>query len=228
MATPLLRRSSTSYSYTSASYQNEHTTSTSQLLSNSQNPRPGTSRLSTARPSTGRRSRAGSIRSTIGGGESQQIICAISEGRGVSPTVGLAFVNISTGEAVLSQICDNQFYARTLNKLMVFEPTEILIVSTSGPPSPKSKMYSIIEENIIGARIVTVDRRYWSEGAGLEYIQQLAFLEDIEATKVAIGGNYFATCCFAAVCVPRSHRHYTGDILTHHDRHSSILTLASD
>lgn len=198
MATPSLPRPSTSYSYTSASasYQNGYTTSTSHAPAGK---RLGTSRPSTARSGSGRRSRAGSTRSTIGGGESQQIICAISEARGVSPTVGLAFVNISTGEAVLSQICDNQFYARTLNKLQVFEPTEILIVAPSGPPNPKSKMYSIVEENIIGARVVTVDRRYWSEATGLEYIQQLAFLEDVEAIKVAIGGNFYATCCFAAV-----------------------------
>jgi len=185
MATP---RPSTSYSTVSTSYQNGYTNSTSQPAY----PR----RSSTTRPSTGRRSRAGS---TIGGGESQQIICAISEGRGISPTVGLAFVNISTGEAVLSQICDNQFYARTLNKLQVFEPTEILIVSTTGPPNPKSKMFQVVEENVLGARITTLDRKYWSETAGLEYIQQLAFIEDVEAIKVAIGGNYFATCCFAAV-----------------------------
>ena len=135
----------------------------------------------------------------IGGGEAQKIVCAISEGRGVSPTVGLAFINVSTGEAVLSQICDNQFYAKTLNKLQVFEPTEILIVSTAGPPNPRSKMYSVVEENILGARIISLDRKYWSEAAGLECIQQLAFREDVEALKVAIGGNYFATCCFAAV-----------------------------
>ena len=172
------------------SYQIGYSTSTSQ---------PGqTSTAHTSRPisGTGRRSRAGSV---IGGGEAQKIVCAINEGRGISPTVGLAFVNISTGEAVLSQICDNQFYAKTLNKLQVFEPTEILIVSTTGPPNPKSKMYSVVEENILGARIVTFDRRYWSEAAGLESIQQLAFCEDVEAIKVAIGGSYFATCCFAAV-----------------------------
>lgn len=199
MATP---RPSTSYSSrtTSTSCPSDqigYATSTSQPAR--------TSTAHTTRPSTGtgRRYRAGSV---IGGGEAQQIICAISEGRGISPTVGLAFVNVSTGEAVLSQICDNQFYAKTLNKLQVFEPTEILIVSTSGPPNAKSKMYNIVEENILGARIITVDRRYWSEGAGLEYIQQLAFIEDVEAIKVAIGGNYFATCCFAAVCpnIPRS------------------------
>lgn len=190
MATP---RPSTSYSTRTTStsyhsYQNGYAISTSQpaRTSTAQNTRPSTA--------TGRRSRAGS---TIGGGEAQKIICAVSEGRGISPTVGLGFVNVSTGEAVLSQVCDNQFYVRTLNKLQVFEPTEILIVSTAA--NPKSKMYQVIEENIVGARIVTVDRRYWAEAAGLEYIQQLAFIEDVEAIKVAIGGNYFATCCFAAV-----------------------------
>ncbi|KAL2072725.1 hypothetical protein VTL71DRAFT_12068 [Oculimacula yallundae] len=153
--------------------------------------RPGT-----ARPSSGRRSRS-RAGSTIGG-DKHHIVCAISEARGISPTVGIAFVNLTTGEAVLSQICDTQFYVRTLNKLHVFDPTEILIVSTSGPPNPKSKMYSVVEENIVGAQIVTVDRKYWSEAAGLEYIQDLAFAEDVGAIKVAIEGNYFATCCFAA------------------------------
>lgn len=133
------------------------------------------------------------------GGESQRIICAISEGRGVTPTVGLAFINISTAEAVVSQICDNQFYARTLNKLMVFDPTEILIASTSGPPNPKSNMYQVVEENVLGASITSLDRKYWSENAGFEYISQLAFIEDVEAIKVSIGSNFFAICCFAAV-----------------------------
>jgi DNA mismatch repair protein MSH4 len=148
-----------------------------------------------SRPNT-RSRRTGSV---IGGGDSQQIICAVSEARGVSPTVGLAFVNISTGEAVLSQICDNQFYVRTCHKIQVFEPTEILIMCTSSSPNTKSKMYNILEEEVIGSRITALDRKYWSENAGLDYIQQLAFSKDMEAIKVAIGGNYFATCCLAAV-----------------------------
>lgn len=206
MATP---RPSSSYSYasttrTSRSNQYEYTTSSQQASHSIRRPstsrpssgRPSTARPGTARPGTRRSSRAGS---TIGGGDSQQIICAISEGRGVTPTVGLAFVNITTGEAVLSQICDNQFYAHTINKLQVFDPTEILIVSTAAPPNPKSKMYQIVEENVIGATIVAVGRKYWSETSGLESIQRLAFTQDLDALRVAIGGNYFATCCFAAV-----------------------------
>lgn len=147
---------------------------------------------------TGRQSRA---TSQLGGGESQRIICAISEARGVTPTVGLAFVNISTGEAVLSQICDNQFYAKSLNKIHVFEPTEILIVSSSSPPNSKSKMYQVIEDNVIGSNVTSLDRKYWSEVKGLEYISQLAFAEDLEAIKQSIGGNFYATCSLAAVWV---------------------------
>lgn len=179
--------SSTSYQYTYSD-------------SASQQPNFRQSVSRTSRPGTKSR-RSGSA---IGGGEPQQIICAVSEARGVSPTVGLSFVNISTGEAVLSQICDNQFYVRTCHKIQVFEPTEILIMSTSAPPNPKSKMYSVLDEEVIGSRIIALDRKYWSENAGLDYIQQLAFSEDIEAIKVAIGGNYFATCCLAAVGAPFS------------------------
>jgi DNA mismatch repair protein MSH4 len=183
---PLSSRN-TSYS---TSYPDGNSQSLSQQESHSLNAsRPG------SRPGT--RSRRAC--STIGGGESQQIICALSEARGVSPTVGLAFVNVSTGEAVLSQICDNQFYVRACHKIQVFEPTEILIVSTSVPPNQKSKIYNVLEEEIPSSRIISLDRKYWSETAGLEYIQQLAFIEDVEAIKVAIGGNYFATCCLAAV-----------------------------
>ncbi|KAF2710446.1 hypothetical protein K504DRAFT_481523 [Pleomassaria siparia CBS 279.74] len=153
--------------------------------------RPETSRPGTARPRT-------SV-STIARIEAQQVVCAVTESRGISPTVGLAFVNLDTGEAVLCQICDSQTYVRTVHKLRVYGPTEILIVATAS--SPKSKLYSIIEENleVIGSTLTLLDRRYWAESTGLEYIQSLAFLEDVEAFKISVSGNYYAVCSIAAV-----------------------------
>lgn len=157
--------------------------------------RPRTGRKSTGRPSTAR-PRTGV--STLGV-ENQEIICAISESRGISPVVGLAFVNLDTGEAVLSQISDSQTYVRTVHKLLVFNPTNILVVSTAA--NPKSKLFSILEDALddIESNITLLDRRYWAETVGLEYIQQLAFAEDVEAIKAAVSGNYYAVCCFAAV-----------------------------
>ena len=189
----------TSTSYTSAttsypSYEDPYRTPTTSRSQTSV--RRSTGRPSTARPRTGA--------STIGVPD-QELICAISESRGISPTIGLAFINLDTGEAALSQISDSQTYVRTLNKLRVYSPSQILVPSTAA--NPPSKLFYILEENQddINANLVTVDRRYFAETTGLEGINQLAFAEDVEAIKISIGGNYFAVCCFAAVCGFRSH-----------------------
>lgn len=177
---------SPSVSYPSYPYGDYNATTTSRPRTHRSTGRPGTSR-----PRTGA--------STIARIEAQQIICAITESRGISPTVGLAFVNLDTGEAVLCQICDSQTYVRTIHKLRVYGPSEILIMSTTS--SPKSKLFSIIEENleVMGSKLTLLDRRYWSESVGIDYIQSLAFTEDVEAIKMSVVGNYYAVCCIASV-----------------------------
>lgn len=157
------------------------------------NSRPRTGR-STARPVTAR-PKTGT--STIARIEAQEIVCAVSESRGVSPTVGLAFINLDTGEAALSQINDSQTYVRTLHKLMVYGPSQI-VAAASNPPST---LFSVIHENAqnIGGHVGLFDRRYFAETTGLEYIRRLAFAPDVEAISIALASNYFAVCCFAAV-----------------------------
>ena len=125
----------------------------------------------------------------------QDIICAVSESRGISSTVGLAFVNLSTAEAVLCQICDSQTYVKTVTKIGVFEPTEILLMKTA----KESKLFHIIEENIPNTTFTFLDRKSWSDKTGLDYADRLGFPIDIESIKITFGGNYFAACCFAAV-----------------------------
>lgn len=151
----------------------------------------------TSRPYTGRSRPRTAATST--GYNDNEIICAISESRGISPTIGLSFVNLSTCEAVLCQFTDTQTYARTCHKIKVFFPSEIIFTSTA----KDSKLVSIIRENVevdqYDILMTSIDRRYWAETTGHEYLQQLAFPEDIESLKVSIGGNYFAACCFAAV-----------------------------
>ncbi|KAL8851849.1 MAG: hypothetical protein Q9221_003275 [Calogaya cf. arnoldii] len=159
-----------SYTSNSTSYPEEISTT----------PRPDTSLSSNGRPRTGRPRTAAS---TLGSRD-QQVICAISESRGISPVVGLAFVNLSTTEAVLCQISDNQTFTRTIHKLVVYEPTELLFMTTAA--QPKSKLFSIVEYNIPNLRITVIDRKYWSETTGLEYIQHLAFKQDVEAIKVSV------------------------------------------
>ena len=150
-----------------------------------------------SRPYTGR-SRPRTAATTTGVGENE-LICAISESRGISPTIGLSFVNLSTSEAVLCQFTDTQTYARTCHKIKVFSPSEIIYVKAAAD----SKLLSIIRENLevdkYDILMTEVDRRYWSDSTGHEYVHQLAFPDALESLKVTVGGNYFAACCFAAV-----------------------------
>jgi len=84
--------------------------------------------------------------------------------------------------------------------LSVYAPTEILVVSTAA--QPKTKLFSILEDNLddIGSTMILLDRKYWAETTGVEYIQQLAFREDVETVKISLHEKYFAICCLAAVC----------------------------
>lgn len=153
----------------------------------------------TSRPLTGR-SRARTAATSTGYAEND-IICAVTESRGLSPTVGLSFVNLTTSEAVLCQFADTQTYARTCHKISVFNPSDILYMSTAA----ESNLVSIIAENLKPAEndieLTEIGRKYFSEGSGYEYIQRLAFPDDLESLKISAGGNFFATCCFAAVGV---------------------------
>lgn len=161
-----------------------------------------TTNSTTSRPITGRSRSRTAPPSTSHGYIGNDIICAISEARGISPTIGLAFVNLSTCEAVLCQFTDTQTFARTCHKIKVFSPTEILFA----PPAAKSKLLSIVEENLEASKdeiaMTEIDRRYWLETIGHEYIRELAFPEDLAALKLSLAGNYFAVCCFAAVGPP--------------------------
>jgi DNA mismatch repair protein MSH4 len=151
-----------------------------------------------SRPDTasGRKSRAASV---LGHDDSQSIICAVSEARGVSPAVGVAFVNVSLGEVILSQICDNQSYVKTIHKIQMMGPSRILFMSTACPPHGSSTLFTLVQEHIPEAQLDAMDRSAWSEMAGMDYIKDLAFESDIEPIKVAIQGKYYATASFSAV-----------------------------
>lgn len=62
-----------------------------------------------------------------------------------------------------------------------------------------SKLFHIVQENIPDPTFTFINRTYWSDRTGHEYVDRLAFSEDDESIKTILGGNYFAACCFAAV-----------------------------
>lgn len=136
--------------------------------------------------------------SVLGSSETHNIVCAVGEARGVSPSVCVAFINVFLGEAALSQICDNQSYVKTIHKVQLASPSRIIIPSTAYPPYQSSVLYSLLEQLLPNTSIDSYDRSAWSETAGLAYIQRLAFEDEIEPVKFALDGKFYATACFSA------------------------------
>ncbi|KAF5971216.1 hypothetical protein FBULB1_9356 [Fusarium bulbicola] len=169
--------------------------------------RPNISRPSTVRPgsrpgtASGRKSRNGTASSILGLSEAQTIVCAVSEARGVSPAVGIAFVNVSLGEAVISQICDNQSYVKTIHKIQLSAPSRILFMTTACPPNNPSSLFSLVQDLVPDVQIDALERSAWSETEGLEYIHNLAFKDDIEPLKVATKGKFYAISSLAALVI---------------------------
>lgn len=161
--------------------------------------RPSTSHTSISRTTTRPKSRTATTSSILGLSDQQNVICAVAEARGVTPSVGVAFVNVSLGEVILSQICDNQSYVKTIHKIQMASPSRIVFMSTACPPVKPSTLYSLVQELVPEAHCDAFDRSAWSETAGLDYVQTLAFPSDVEPVKVAIHGKYYAVSSFAAV-----------------------------
>ncbi|KAI6778028.1 uncharacterized protein J7T54_005815 [Emericellopsis cladophorae] len=163
---------------------------------------PGVSRPSTTRPPTrattasGRKSRA-SASTILGQSESETIICAVSEARGVTRSVGVAFVNVTLGKVTMSQICDNQSYFKSIHEIQMNKPTRIIFMSTACPPSRPSTLYDLVNNLIPEARIDLYDRAAWAASSGLDLLRNLAFETDVSPLTVAIQEKYYAT---SSVC----------------------------
>ncbi|PTB66869.1 DNA mismatch repair protein [Trichoderma citrinoviride] len=158
-----------------------------------------TGSTTTSRPTTpSRRSRSGATPSILGQSESHDVVCAVSEARSVAPTVGIATVNLSLGEATLSQICDNQSYVKTIHKLQLASPSRIVFMPSACSPNEPSTFFTLVQRLIPEAELSSHDRSAWSESAGVEFIEHLAPEGDVGPIKVAIHGKYYAVCCFSA------------------------------
>ncbi|UPK91984.1 hypothetical protein LCI18_002919 [Fusarium solani-melongenae] len=87
----------------------------------------------------------------------------------------------------------------TIHSLQMFAPSRILFMSTACPPNEPSSLYSLVTDLVQGSQVGAQDRSAWSESDGLEYINNLAFKDDIEPLKVATQGKFYALSSFAAV-----------------------------
>ncbi|KAI1790487.1 muts domain V-domain-containing protein, partial [Ganoderma leucocontextum] len=163
-------------------------------------------RTALSRPNTGRPQTAASSRH-----DSSHII-AVIEGRGVGREVGIAAVDRDTGRVSLVQLADCPTYVKTLHQMHLHYPSIVLVPDTfmslsdvslaSGAKTPQTTtlLVQCIMDEFDGVPIEPVMRKYWSDNAGLDFVNQLMVDDDERAaTLVAVSNKYYALSAASAL-----------------------------
>ncbi|XP_032921644.1 mutS protein homolog 4 isoform X4 [Catharus ustulatus] len=106
------------------------------------------------------------------------VIVAVVEGRGLARgEVGMASIDLKNPEMILSQFADNTTYAKVITKLKILTPLEIIMSNTACDAGNTTKLFSLVTEHFKNVTFTTVQRKYFNETKGLEYIEQLCASE---------------------------------------------------
>ncbi|XP_042884592.1 mutS protein homolog 4-like isoform X2 [Penaeus japonicus] len=141
-------------------------------------------------PSTGRTTILGSAHSrTPGSARSTapahvgaippSTIVAVVEGRGQARgEVGVAALDLRRPHLSLAQFSDTHTYTRTLTKLTVLNPLEVIIASTAvegvAGVGGRSGLVRVLQESLADVSVTAIHRRYFKDTRGLAIIKHLA------------------------------------------------------
>ncbi|XP_063604384.1 mutS protein homolog 4-like [Penaeus indicus] len=136
-------------------------------------------------PSTGRTTTLNSARSSCTPGSARarpvapSTIVAVAEGRGQARgEVGVAAIDLRRPHLSLAQFSDTHTYTRTLTKLTVLDPLEVVIASTAVDGAAGvgggSGLVRVLQESLAEVSITAVQRRYFKDTRGLAIVKHLA------------------------------------------------------
>ncbi|NXF94883.1 MSH4 protein, partial [Eubucco bourcierii] len=129
------------------------------------------------------------------------VIVALVEGRGLARgEVGMASIDLKNPEVILSQFADNTTYAKVITKLKILTPLEIIMSNTACDPGSTTKLFSLITEHFKNVTFTTVQRKYFNETKGLEYIEQLCASE-FGTILMEVQSKYVYYCLAAAAAL---------------------------
>ncbi|XP_047472408.1 mutS protein homolog 4-like isoform X2 [Penaeus chinensis] len=143
-------------------------------------------------PSTGRTTTLNSARSSCTPGSARSTapstrarpvppstIVAVAEGRGQARgEVGVAAIDLRRPHLSLAQFSDTHTYTRTLTKLTVLDPLEVVIASTAVDGAAgvggASGLVRVLQESLAEVSITAIQRRYFKDTRGLAIVKHLA------------------------------------------------------
>ena len=108
---------------------------------------------------------------------------------GAAGEVGVAAISLISPCLILCQFSDTKTYPRTITKLLTINPSIVLV-----PDSNNVKLYDDIADKLPLAKVLKVQRKYFSESRGLQMIQHL-IVPQYSSVEMQFHNKYY---CLAA------------------------------
>ncbi|XP_028395701.1 mutS protein homolog 4-like [Dendronephthya gigantea] len=127
------------------------------------------------------------------------VLVALVEGRGLAKgEIGMASLDLKRPELLLSQFSDSQTYVKVLTKLQVLQPLEVIIPNTACEAGKMTKLCEIITDQFSNVSLSTVQRKYFNESQGLQYIKQLC-VPEFNAVEMEVSSKYYCLATASAL-----------------------------
>ncbi|XP_014681092.1 PREDICTED: mutS protein homolog 4-like [Priapulus caudatus] len=126
--------------------------------------------------------------------------CAsIVEGRGQARgEIGMASLDLKTPMLVLSQFSDSQTYVKVSTRLNILQPLEVIMPTNSCENGNATKLFKLISDSFSDRVISTVQRKYFNESKGLQYIRHLC-LPEHSSVQLEVSQKYYCLAAAAAL-----------------------------
>jgi len=112
--------------------------------------------------------------------------------------IGMTSLDLNEPVLELSQFSDSQTYVKTLAKLQNIHPVEILLPHTICDAGQNSKLFSQITDMFPNVTISSVQRRYYNDTKGLQYVKQLCAAE-YKHIELQISTKYYCLATTGAL-----------------------------
>ncbi|XP_068674746.1 mutS protein homolog 4-like [Montipora foliosa] len=139
------------------------------------------------------------LSSTKPGVPTSSVVVAIVEGRGLAKgEIGMASIDLKKPELVLSQFSDNQTYVKVLTRLQILEPLEIIMPNTACENGNLSTLFKLLSDQLPYTNLSAVQRKYFNEAKGLEYVKQLC-VPEYNTVEMEVASKYYCLATASAL-----------------------------
>ncbi|GMM38326.1 MutS family protein [Saccharomycopsis crataegensis] len=125
-----------------------------------------------------------------------KVLCSITESQALAPIVGIAFLFLATGELIVSCIKDSQTYIRTIHKIQVYSPTEIMIPTGLA----QSNLMAILESNLSAeVKITLISKNQFTCDNPMSLIQKYTFSDDFIKLRLELVNQVYGLNSIVAI-----------------------------